>query len=91
MKGLITSLVATRLWFSGFICPTFLSKTAYNCLIQPLLPFGRGTRAFQKLLQNVKGLPSLIGNFAKNNLKKILRLLFQIIESSITKLIFFLI
>ena len=62
MKVLITSLVSTRLGFSGFLIPPFLSKTEYNWLIQPLLPFGRGIRAFQNFfLLNVKGLLSLIG------------------------------
>ena len=39
--------------------------------------FGRGVRAFQKFfLFNVKGLPSRIGELAKNNPKKFSRFLF---------------
>ena len=77
VKGLITSPVSTQLWFSGLLSPPFLSKTAYNCLIQPLLPFGSGIRAVQKNLQNVKGLPSPISEFAKINLKKIYAYFFE--------------
>ena len=56
-----------------------------------LIPFGKGIRAFQKKLQNVKGLPSPISQFAKNNLKNFLCLLFtdnclRILEGFMSKL-----
>ena len=78
MKGLRCGLVSTQIWFLVFFSPPILSGIAYNCLIQPLLPFGKGIRAFQKFfLQMEKDLPSQIGDFAKNDLKSFICIFFS--------------
>ena len=71
MKGFIASLIPAISRSSSALILPYSSRTAYNCLIQTFLPFGRDERAFQKKFIKREGstppeLVNLLKTISKN-------------------------